>query len=233
MKTIKNITLLLLLLLLNSCAQNENIEDYPLFGSHPNYMLHSLFFSFQDTSGNDLITGIGFDEGFHPGHQWEGLTGGLVKRNLYTLEFIYPDISMDIFACHNRLAERYPDRFERIYPSMWLRKNNHYLGTIFGFYLPDDGYDRLELWFTSARVYYDLIIPPPEWIIARLSSPHIFGDNEKRDIVTHWRLLADDLITLYCYRIEFEGREFFPDKFSTRRDGQINAGIVTIVMGDD
>ena len=206
MKTIHFIALLLFMLLLSSCNQNKNDDEFVIggCGGGPFHRLMWLYFSFQDVEGNDLLQGLGD-------------SSGLIKRELFTLGYIHPDLR--IMRSNRVLVGR----------EIWLSRSGD------ATYLPNNGYDRLRIPFSAPSRSGGEIIPFPEWITIRLSMPHIFGDDAVREITTYWKsyygpCCRGERHLIYCYRVEFEGREFFSDWEPT---GRFPLRLVTIVLGDD
>ena len=85
MKALKFTIILLTMLVLNACSDKDTpsvLEPCCVTGPH---VSHYLWLSFQDKLGNDLIKKdlVQFGDGV--------IGGGLIKSELYTLEYIFPE----------------------------------------------------------------------------------------------------------------------------------------------
>ena len=212
----KYLILLFAILFLFACSEklpfeevDESIqcrcnEDPELIGVSVDefFYWHSLFINFQDSSGNNLLKGIGFDTWnsgmLVPGEDAD--YGGFVKSELYTLESIYEEGFPN--------PERYP-------------KLSFHRGMVMSldFPLVNPDYDYLHFYIQSQRYigthlggpFYDISkkCDFAEKIIFRLTCPYLFGNNEAHYITTWWwepdHSGGNKAI---CYRVEYGGREF-------------------------
>ena len=146
------------------------------------FTIHPLYLSFQDTSGNDLVKGIGFDVWRDGGYVTGGEedVGGIVKPELFTLEFVFEN--------------GIPNPNLSISPLMALQKETLLEAKL--------GLKNDYLSFYP-RSFSDQ--PFVEKITFKMTCPYIFRDYAKHDIVTWWK--KHPSISPICYRIEFEGKE--------------------------
>ena len=188
MKKLKFIGLLLSLLIINSCSKKHEVENEIIVtgeeGGTPLYYGHNLFLRFHDATGNDLVKGIGIDKTL-PNVTIGGVAAGSnVNSDLYTLYFE---------GIPNKVIPTYPmyflsgEAFEWMYPNIAINGN----------------YDYLRFRFISQ--YFE---PFTEKIIFKLKCNYIFGDDATHEIITWWKPSAKTNGGTFCYRIEFEGKEF-------------------------
>ena len=175
MKSLKYSLFLVLAMLLNSC-EVEYGNFYPFYE-------HWLWLSFQDTSGNDLVKGIGYNWWQSDVVPEEEAGGGPVNPDLYTLKIIFPENAVDVW-------EKSPE----IRPELTLIKPNY------GEWNSSKGY---YLNFSTSSVKKDNV----EMLTFKLSCPYVFGDNSTHEIVTYWRKSNVPKGTVKCYRIVFDGKE--------------------------
>ena len=194
MRTLKLIVLLTVVAVtLCNCFKNDNIFNDVDFDQ---MYQHDLLLSFQDVWDYDLVKGIEYDYGEIDGVQYEWW--GWVKRDLYTLEVLYPD------EIKNPVKPDSP---------LYTKYENRYLGLIKDW---ATGYDYLRLTTPSYRAYYDshsnryIAVPFVEKITFRLTCHYLFGDDVAHDIVTWWELYEEEgfIPTPICYRIEIDGKEY-------------------------
>jgi len=214
MKTLKLIAWLLIMLIVNSCTNNyeidiENEEDIiPVDGGAPNYYVHKLVLGFQDDSGNDLLKEL------YNAMQCDDNYAGKVKPELYTLEIDFEDGIFNMFKPEPApLINGVPAYILDIhYPEMSIWKGKYDI--IF----PElnDDYCYLRFNFPGSRTDHNGVpegkekMPFSEKITFTLNCHYLFGNNATHEIVTWWkpneeRALSNETI---CYRIEFGGREF-------------------------
>ena len=226
MKTFKLISLLLAMLIINSCTAdsvekeeentviNESEANDPneingglMSGIYPFYQ-HHLILSFQDASGNDLVKGIGFDV-WQPGEIYitgvEDDSGGEIKRELYTLEIEFEDEVPNVWKpAPASLINGFPAYIltERV-PVMGLCKG----WSDYNHVELNGNYDYLSF---GTQSYKDMDIPFAEKITFKLTCPYLFSDNEAHEIVTWWKLYIEEtgVQNTICYRVEFGGKEF-------------------------
>ena len=192
--SLKLITLFAVVLItLSNCSRNDTEEpESEIHGGRSMFYSYNLLLSFQDTSGNDLVKGIGFD-------WWqpedviiteEEASGGTVKRNLYTLEgyIVYPEEIVVPFHATTDFG----------WPIMMPLGEIHYgkAGTVFGRQVSNIDYDLLAFQAVSSIFNYNIIgfdgfvvehpFDEPLKIIFRLRCPYLFGDNATHDIVIWW-----------------------------------------------
>jgi hypothetical protein len=213
------------MLLFNSCNDNDKQEDIPIVGINPFYG-YSISISFIDASGNDLVKGLEvYEQGTIVERRWEnGTSGGeldisgRVKRELYTLETVFPDGIPD----PSKPQSNPYAILEIPFPTL-------YYSPIYLNYATAETMDDYNYFLMGASSYkrYDF----PEKIIIRFTCPHVFGDNEAHDIVTYWKLHVDKIYVdkqlwidlnnprykvgdyienIYpkCSRLEYGGKEF-------------------------
>ena len=207
MKPLKLISLLLSILTINSCS-NRYVEDEiddrinnPYAGDcdeESRFYLYMLSISFQDVSGNDLVDGIGFNVWVSDGVSVTGGkddSHGIVKHNLYTLEYVYEDGIPNTWKADTTptYIPDIPDpyiEFVRTYKEP--ERNDNYC------YLSFSNY--------SLKIDSDFKEIFAEKITIKLKCSYIFSDNEEHEIVTWWKILNEK--RAMCDRIEFEGKEF-------------------------
>ena len=182
----------------------NNADNELLLNSQPPEYIHCLYLSFLDTSGNDLIKGIGYDwfqpEGDESGEiaSREKERGGLVKPDLYTLDVVFPDGIENPWYPKPQpgviLEPRTP------YMGVWKRTSDH------------PPYDPKGYYLTfSTSSYREFVFQQPfaEKITFRVKCPYVFGDDATHDIVTWWvHERQDYALGTKCYRVEFDGKEY-------------------------
>ena len=196
MKVLKPIGLLLCIFIINNCTQKvepNEITEGTLdgVGAANNYYTHTLFLSFQDASGNDLVKGIESEEFMY------------VKSELYTLKIDCKEIQYQWKVDLNTNIKMYlwfGDYLERNCPNDTINSN----------------YDYLRFKFTSTTTKR-LDVPFPEKITFLLKCPYLFGDDAEHEIVTLWKPNHENIQQLgrtACYRIEYGGNEFTDIKYA-------------------
>ena len=235
MKTIKLTALLLAsLLVMNGCA-SETIDEPKNECPHIGYSYTWLYLSFQDALGNDLVKGLGFTQ--HDGTPVnEDAAAGVVKPLLYRLEVIFHGI---MEPWHPFIP---PGTTLRTRPTLHIATPRHSL--------VENYYHLFLAGFRTPMCDADWNpVAPASKITLMLTLPHIFGDNVAREIVTHWRPhpIPEELYLLYhsdrifpylwhhyCYRIEFDGKEFVTQSLLRHSgDGIITHVGATIVLGGE
>jgi len=170
MKAKKNIIgLLLCLLMMNGCPLSKCD------------MIHAYFpilLSFQDALGNDLVKGIGYIWHEEGDVSHEGI-GGMLKRDLYTLELVYPNRCMDPYAYYR---EPWPP------------------GVIYEENVPLFGVSIRDKWYLTHSPISLKECGRVNWITFRFTCPYIFGDDTVQEIVTYWKGMR-------LTRITFNGEE--------------------------
>jgi hypothetical protein len=170
-----------------------------LFGHHePEFVVYNLALSFQDTSGNDLVKGIGLEEWMNSTFiSEEQAQSGAVKYDLYVLDIILSE------PCKNWDNEIYnrPARpgFEPDVNRLRLGMERY-----------NNGYRYLDNNFSVP-----LNDCPEEKILTyKLKCPYVFGDEAVHEFVTYWDIPKTKSSPSYyyakCYRIAFEGNEIPP-----------------------
>ena len=215
MKTLKLTALFLSMLIINSCNNREKedkIEDndiIPLFLTSISHTLigalnyhQELLISFQDESGNDLVKGIEFlvNEWLDTLFVGDINVRGVVRSELYTLNYIYDDV----FVRYN-FVDDFEVEYPMLYRPMGLRK-----GEPFSKIYPElnGNYDYLFFQAFSAEGNPYKECPFNEKVTFRLTCPYIFGDDAPHDIDTWWRRSEEDKEFPLCYRIKFGDKEF-------------------------
>jgi hypothetical protein len=246
MKTIKFIILFLAILMTNSCSKDETgitpkfIDEEIIVEGIP-FREHLLWLGFQDASGNNLLKGIGYDiwkDGEYVTATKEDPESGIIKPELYTLEYIYPDgipnpwkpgpapmINVDgVWIPTYILDERHPEIYLNSKNELQLYGKNRseyyeYLEQqLSGEYLEQQLSDDTYLWFNT-KSHRDSEFP--EQITIRLTCSYLFGDNEAHDIITWWKPVAT--FQTSCYRVEFEGKGY-------EMSGINGATVATIIL---
>lgn len=195
-------------MLIMSCAKKQLNVGF--------YSYNTVLFSVQDFSGNDLVKGIEYD-------WWqsdevpdeETALGGAVNFDLYNLDFVFPDISMDPFTLHKEFINGTTDILAA--STLLLRKIN--------------GYSYLGVQPISNAYNNDGIVSyhPAERLTFKLNCPYVFGDNAEHEIVSYWKARSQSFYN-DCYRVEFDGKEYTFDEYSERQDGGKTGVIFTVVL---
>ena len=187
------VLILTAMFILNSCGKNENKEEVinPLCreGLHP-YYVHTLWLSFQDKSGNDLLKGSEFELLYN----YNGIFD-TVKPEFYTLEIIYEKGIINPWLEPGHYKNGTDDI---IYPKLYLASES-----VASYGLLNNDYDYLRFHTESTKLVGNF----PKKIIFRFTCPYLFGDNKVHDIVTRWKFI-DTYCAPLCYRIEYGGKEF-------------------------
>ena len=213
MKTLKLTVLLATMLIMNGCNKQKD-ETFPFYQ-------HLLWISFQDATGSDLVTGIGFDYWVTNSNGLiitggEDEPGGTVKSELFSVEYVYEDGIPNPWKPEPKPGVIYVEN----HPEIGLRKGKYYSKE----FPMNVNYDYLMFDTKSLR---DERFPFAEKIIIRLKCSYIFGDDEVHDIITWWKPYIyenrDSSIYGVCYRIEFGGKEFLVEIFE-------NAAVATIIL---
>lgn len=219
MKIIKLMSLLLAVLLMNSCEMNAEKEDEPCLGCNPinpPYSYDILLLGLQSASGIDLLKGIDIDKWWPDSVPKEEAEAGRVISD-YTLDFVYPDLLMSPWETNKIWTKRSGDRPDKqyLYPEPWVQKWDDF-----------GGYYYLFFQFGSNRAFDDKTFSPADKITIKLRCPYIFGDDKVHEIDTYWKIdysgipqeLIDEYSNSFCYRIEFDGKEYTPFRFARRPD---------------
>ena len=181
---------------------------------------HRVFFSFQDSSGNDLVKGLEYDwwrSDLYPDEPEQVV----VNSDLYTLDISFSDPYMD--PGYYPYCPKFIDglalgiRYEVMHmPEMIIRKV--------------DGYQYIS--FAAVRSgNYDGIDIPRE-IIFKLTCPHIFGDDNPREIITTWIDTRHTIYSgeLFCEYVEFDGKKYITDKSAKFGWSGENVGVKTFII---
>jgi len=218
MKTIKKITVYFFAFLLafTSCQNKKETNDFPFYQ-------HCLMVSFQDASGNDLVKGIGFDWS-----QPEGMViteeeaGGTVKPDLYTLEIVFPEG----FKNPWKPEPGHDVIFDKHEPALGYGWgcNYNWIGTAeicsYGYLFFETG---------SLKSWGDDPLPFAEKITFKLSCPYIFGNDVSKDIVTYWVCEHKNEFSAKCYRVEFDGKDYFPEEMIRVSDNVPDGILLSVV----
>ena len=194
MKSIKLMVLLVVLVVV-SCKKNDKADDI----EYIEYS-YSLYLSFQDASGNDLVKGIGFQP--YGNYTEEESNGGNVKSDLYTLEVVFP-YHWQSLSLHSWFSFVKGKALKEAYPE-----------------LKYGDYDCLSFQVSGLAVQYPygviIRVPFAEKITFKLKCPYIFGDEAEHELVTWWKKKNKEerRPAALCYRIELGGREFTEINYS-------------------
>ena len=152
------------------------------------YFHHYLLLGFQDSSGNDLIKGIGTNKG-GPGD--ESLL--FVKPDLYTLE-------LEEAKCEDSVEPECVicdvDK-PRLYFSL----------------KSDESGDPLIFTFSMVSARTKKCSSPAETLIVNLKCPYIFGDDQIHEIVSYWEKKGNS--STNCYDVKMDGMK---ESFKTEVD---------------
>lgn len=192
MKTLKLSGLMFIVMMIfTSCDR--------LFGTlPPEGIVYNLGFCFCDSTGNDVIKGIGLEE-WSPASTMDDALWGSVKPDLYVLDII---VSEPCANWDNKIYN-YPARpgFEPDVnrPGLNMERRNdgaRYLGNRFSVPVND--------------------CPEEKILTYKLKCPYVFGDDEVHEFVTYWnvpKISSSSKYTEYyatCYNIEFDGEGITP-----------------------
>ena len=167
------------------------------------YSYEFLLFVFQDTLGNDLVKGIGYDWHEEGDTSFEGI-GGEVKRDLYTLDAVYPKRCMDPYA---------------YYREPWPQ------GVIYDEFVPKLGVRIFEKnWALGYSPLSANECSRANWIALKLKCPYVFGDETEQEIVTYWKGEKLTRITFNGIEKPFEREHLGDNVYGTR---------TTIILDDN
>jgi len=199
-------------MLLIGCTQRKDAD------SIIDYWYNTILFSVQDISGNDLVKGIEFDwwqSDLEPDEEFA--VGGGVKSELYSLDIVFPDPSMDPFEQYKAMNSSPDIILDDFIPKRLLLKKIN-------------GYSYLGVQPTSIRhnfLDWKVCYPPAGMLTFKLRCPYVFGDNAEHEIVTYWKPYTQILND--CYRVEFDGKEYALHDYSERPDCG-KTGVLFIVV---
>lgn len=186
----KKLKILGLLVLLTATLTSCDL----LFGHHePEFVVYNLGLSFQDTSGNDLVKGIGLEWWLDSTFISEGQAqSGIVKYDLYVLDIIISE------PCKNWDNKIYNTPGSDVHrPKLGMERYNngyHYLDNDFGVPVND--------------------CPVEKILTYKLKCPYVFGDEAVHEFVTYWDIpkikSSSQEYFAKCCRIEYEGKEIIP-----------------------
>ena len=192
MKTIKLIIWFLTLIITGSCSKHYDTGCYE-------HTYNRVLLSIQDTSGNDLIKGIGWSWHQSDVIPEEEACCGIVNNDEYVLSTIYPNQpELDALEEWRRL---------QIMRGLIVHDNRN---------LSESGNDRLGInlinglyyiVFTQATVSKNLngkIIRPVDRIIRKLTCPSIFNDELEHEIVA---VLSSTVRNYQSFRSLMERRQ--------------------------
>jgi hypothetical protein len=215
MKSIKLTGLLLAILIINSCTNEEVI------GLTRPHEYNRLYLSFQDILGNDLIKDLALNYG-----EWGTIGVG-------TLQIEYPNEFMDPF-----ISISLNPGMEMQYPRIIA------FGTSLYTSMPRaNGFELLAFFPTGTNSFWGKDpLPPAEMITYKVNFPDLFGNNNVHEFVTYWRVYGaiNNYRRSYCYRIVFNNKEYFPTRYLVTPPGDdvpewggCYYSVVTIVLDRD
>ncbi|WP_026474168.1 hypothetical protein [Alkaliflexus imshenetskii] len=162
----------------------------------PKTVFYNLGFNFQDSSGNDLVNGIGLEEWIPANISMENALSGTVNRELYVLDIAVSD------PCTN-----------------W--DNDIYNSPARPGFIPDVNrpiftlHNNGDCYLNSSFSLLADACPDQRILIYKLKIAHVFGDDAIYEFVTYWDVpkeyLRDNSKFAKCYRIEFDGNVFIPE----------------------
>ena len=197
MKTIKYLVFFIFIFLISGCTKSEkNSYDILYYG----YQRFEI--SFKDTSGKDLVKGIKYDWHRSDSIPEEESSGGIIEKELYSLDVIYPDPIMSPYLYRIPGAHYSELDLKSLIPVLALGKM-HGTGTYGLAFQPNS---RMRDLYTGAYILR------ADKITYKLRCFYIFGDNEEHVLVTYWKPCeyCDDYPKTWfntLYRIEFDGKE--------------------------
>jgi hypothetical protein len=162
----------------------------------PKTIVYNLGFNFQDSTGNDLVKGIGLEECISSDIAMKDALSGTVNRDFYVLDIIVsePCMNWDNEIYNAPASPGFEPDVNR--PKLTMNTNNGtcYLNNIFS--VPADD------------------CPEQEILTYKLKCPYVFGDEAVHEFVTYWDIpktkTSSSEYFAKCYRIEFEGNEITP-----------------------
>jgi hypothetical protein len=219
---------------------NDEEERYSGFDLvtdlHPRYVFDNLWLGFQDASGNDLLKYIDFTDNadiYDDGNDRWRYGNGYVKRNLYSISYLYPDPKSNPFDINNYYNPNAP---------VWERpifdKTDFDLVTVnSSFRFPEVSNRAFQFWLGNFRDFFN--IPMADKVIIKLKCPFIFGDDKVYEIVTYWQ--PKEGMPYYrgnpyfgeCYLVEFEGKEYIPQLLSDNPSGIARYSLVILEVDRD
>ena len=182
MKTLK-FAILSMFIATTLCNCSSHEEEDPCGCRVPAFS-YSLYLSFHDASGNDLVKELDFlvwdrvNAVYKIGEEEAGR--GIVDPELY--EIVFPD----------KIAK------------FWNRETVLYLSKEYK-------YERFNYAILEFDTFSPITLPFAEKITYKLNYPDLFGDNLTHEIVSYWKFIKTDNDgggNVLCYRIEFGGKEF-------------------------
>ena len=191
MKTFKLPSLLALIIInFSSCDL--------IFDHEPDTIAYNLDLSFQDSSGHDLVKGIGLEEWCCPTDMpEEQAQWGSVKRDLYVLDIIASQPCQDLITARRPGVFHDPD-VDHFRLGMNKLNNNYYFTIEFGLLVKN--------------------CPNEKMLTYKLKCPYVFGDEAVHEFVTYWDIpkIRNKSTYAKCNRIEFEGRVFTQPQITTQ-----------------
>jgi len=176
----------------NDIEEPEGFESIVGFDDC-HYSYQTLLISIKDDTGWDLIKGIGFSKWY-----LDIAHGGQINKDLYSLELV-SDIIM-----------KYKKEIND--PKIVCLIVSPITSSIYNIARPGilaldiiNGIYYLCFQLGSPTQMPMKNDPPPNWFIIKLNCPHIFGDEEVHEIITHWEPRNDKWP--YCSRMEYDGKE--------------------------
>ena len=163
----------------------------------PKTIVYNLGFNFQDSTGNDLVKGIGLEEWIPSDIAMKDALSGTVNRDFYVLDIIVsePCTNWDNDIYNIPASPGFEPDVNR--PKFTMNNNN---GTCYlsnSFSVPADD------------------CPEQEILTYKMKIAHVFGDEAVYELVTYWdvpkKYLSDNSKFAKCYRIEFDGNEIIPE----------------------
>jgi len=251
------LTLIFLIGCYTSCSSNQEWKC-DLDNKHYNY---TLYLNIQDTSGTDLIKGIGceysdsssierfielgyavFNSDIFYTEEFDtigGFAGILVKKDLYSLEVIYPEPCQD-FALFHREPVLYHEGFRGyMEPFFTYEKKEPLLGAgkfndqYYLFFDLKTSENYIDGYGNHIEEYENC--PSAGKITLNLSCPYIFGDDAVHEIVTWWEPtdIGSNIFfrNQICTHIEFDGQVSSKIKYEYHYT-QVSFATVTIFVPD-
>ena len=205
----KSIKLMVLLAVVVAVSCKKNDETYNV--EYREYF-YSLYLSFQDAAGNDLVKGIGF-QSF--GNDTEDESDrGAVKSDLYTSEVVFPNHWQSQSLRHREVHFVKGKALKKAYPALKYSDYDYLSFMVYGL---------------AVQYYYGIVVRVPfaEKITFKLKCPYIFGDEVEHELVTWWKEKTKEeerYSIALCYRIELGGKEFTEINYSD--DGYVSMATV-------
>ena len=193
MKKFRIILLLSLLIMFTSCPFPGHIDKIPSFS-------YLLFLSIQDESGNDLVKGL---DCYPLNDSYKG------TFTLPCVEIMAKEYDFNVVFSKPCVKGSYMSSslyMTTTFPTVWLDSNSNI--------------DYLVFVVHSSREKN--CMNDDSTLNFQLSLPRVFGDNEKREIVSYWSNYMYNFMR--CTKLEIDGKEITEFEY----DGNITKAVLIV-----